>query len=76
MSGKKSEKNVELFENWTFSKINYIIFGIGLVFIVLGYLIMATGSVNSAQSLTVAPIMLLVGYLILVPLALIYKRKQ
>jgi hypothetical protein len=76
MSGKKSEKNVELFENWTFSKINYIIFGIGLVFIVLGYLIMATGSVNSTQSLTVAPIMLLVGYLILVPLALIYKRKQ
>ena len=76
MSGKKSEKNLDLFENWTFSKVNYLIFGIGLLFIIAGYLIMATGTVNSVQSLTIAPIILLIGYLILIPLALFYKSRQ
>jgi len=76
MSGKKSVKNLNLFENWTFSKINYLIFSVALLFIIAGYLFMATGSVNSVQSLTIAPIILLIGYLVLIPLALIYKSRR
>jgi len=69
-------KDAHLFENWSFSSKNYIIFGIGLVLIILGYFIMAMGSVNSFQSLTLAPTMLFIGYVVIIPLALIYRDKS
>ena len=75
MKDKLKGKDVNLFEEWSFSSKNYIIFGIGLVMIILGYFVMAMGSVNSFQSLTLAPIMLFIGYLIIIPLALIYRDK-
>ncbi len=76
MTAEKHDKKLILFESWTFTKINYVIFGIALLLIFLGYIVMATGSVNSNQSLTVAPILLFIGYLILIPVALIYRQKQ
>ena len=65
-----------LFESWAFSKINYILFGIGLALIILGYIVMADGEVYSFQALTLAPIMLFIGYIIVIPAALIYRDKQ
>ncbi len=50
---------------------NYIIFGIGVLMIVLGYVIMATGETYSFQSLTVAPLVLLIGYLVIIPIAIL-----
>jgi hypothetical protein len=76
MTAEKHDKKLIIFESWTFAKINYVIFGIALLLIFLGYIVMATGSVNSNQSLTVAPILLFIGYLILIPVALIYRQKQ
>ena len=60
---KQSENNEKghLFETWSFSKKNYMFFSLGLVLIILGYVVMATGEVNSFQSLTLAPIMLFAG---------------
>ncbi len=37
---------------------------------------MALGETYSFQSLTLAPIILSIGYLVLIPLALIYKDKS
>ena len=37
---------------------------------------MASGEVYSIQSLTIAPIILFLGYIIFIPLALIYKDKK
>ena len=76
MSDKKRTKVVHLFEGWAFKKVNYIIFLIGLLLIVSGYIIMASGEVNSFQSLTLAPILLFIGYLIAIPVALIYRPKN
>ena len=76
MNKKKEEKNIHLFEGWTFSKKNYVLGGIGLATIIFGYVIMASGTVNSFQSLTLAPIMLFIGYLIIIPIALIYRDKK
>ena len=76
MNKKKEQKNVHLFEGWTFSKKNYFLGAIGLATIILGYVVMASGTVNSFQSLTLAPIMLFVGYLIIIPIALIYRDKK
>jgi len=68
-----NNNNSTLFESWSFDSLNYVFFGLGLIFIVLGYLVMATGAVNSFQSLTIAPVMLFIGYIILIPLSLIYR---
>ena len=76
MSDKKQRKVINLFEGWAFKKINYLIFLVGLLLIVTGYIIMATGEVNSFRSLTLAPIMLFLGYVIAIPVALIYRPKK
>ena len=75
MNDKKQTKRVHLFDGWAFKKINYIIFIIGIALIGIGYVIMATGSVNSFQSLTLAPILLFLGYVVAIPFALIYRAK-
>ena len=76
MNKKKEEKNIHLFKGWTFSKKNYVLGGIGLATIIFGYVIMASGTVNSFRSLTLAPIMLFIGYLIIIPIALLYRDKK
>ena len=76
MSTKDTKTKIHLFESWTFTRINYIIFGVGIVIIITGYVIMATGDVNSFQSLTIAPIMLFFGYLVIIPVSLIYRDKS
>ena len=71
---KKNEKSeIHLFEEWAFGKKNYLLFSIGLVTIISGYIVMATGDVNSFQSLTLSPIMLFIGYLVIIPLALVVR---
>ena len=65
-----------LFGTWSFSQTNYLLFSAGLVLIILGYIVMASGETYSSQSLTVAPIMLFIGYIILIPAALIYKKNK
>ncbi len=76
MSDKKQSKGIHLFEGWAFRKINYLIFLIGILLIVCGYIIMALGEVNSFQSITLAPIMLFLGYVVAIPIALIYRSKK
>ena len=73
---KDSDSNTSLFESWDFSTTNYVLFGIGLALIIVGYLVMAAGEVNSFQSLTLAPIMLFTGYIIVIPAGLIYREKS
>ena len=76
MSDKKQSKVVHLFEGWAFNKNNYLIFLVGLVLIVSGYIIMALGEVDSFQSITLAPILLFLGYIVAIPVALIYRPKK
>ena len=65
-----------LFESWSFNKINFFLLFGCILLIILGYIIMSYGEVNSFQSLTLAPITLFFGYIILIPIALIYKGKK
>ena len=68
--------NMNVAPSWGFSKLNYLIFTSGLISIFFGYLVMATGEVNSFQSLTLAPIFLFLGYIILIPISLLVKTKE
>lgn len=65
-----------LFESWSFNNVNYLLFGLGLTLIILGYIVMGNGEVNSFQSLTIAPIMLFLGYIVFIPASLIYRDKN
>ena len=76
MSKGKEVKHVHLIEGWTFTSKNYIIFAVGILLIALGYIVMATGETTSTQSLTIAPIMLFIGYVVVIPTALIYRDKK
>ncbi len=54
-------------ERWPFGPRNYAVFGIGLLSIVLGYVFLAKGSI------TAAPILLVLGYCVLIPVAIMLK---
>ena len=71
-----SNKKSMLFDSWDFKKNNYKIFLVGLACIFLGYIVMATGSVNSFQSIDLAPTLLFVGYIIIIPFSLYYRKKS
>jgi hypothetical protein len=73
-NGKNSSD--DLFNGWSFDKENYILFAVGIITIILGYVIMALGETYSFQSLSVAPVFLFIGYLILIPISLIYKKNK
>ena len=72
----KEKLNVKVSDSWGFSKLNYLVFTFGLISIFIGYIVMATGEVNSFQSLTIAPIFLFIGYIILIPISLIIERRK
>ena len=59
---------------WPYKRKNYLLFGVGVFVIIVGYLIMYLGDVNSFQSLVISPLLLLLGYLIIIPAALLYKK--
>ena len=73
-SWDKNNKN--LFHSWSFGKINYQLFGIGLLIIILGYIIMATGETESVQSIKIAPLILIIGYCVFIPAAILVKPKN
>lgn len=68
----KNKQSVKF--SWPFKRKNYLLFGVGVFVIIMGYLIMYLGEVNSFQSLVISPLLLLAGYLVIIPLALIYKK--
>jgi len=53
--------------SWPFGKKNYLFFGLALVVIAAGYILLGQGSI------TAAPILLVLGYCVLVPVALVVR---
>jgi len=73
----KNAHNIpELFQRLGLSGTNAKFFIAGLICIVLGYIFLAIGDKNSVWSLTIGPVMLVIGYVVLLPLALAYKPKN
>ena len=52
---------------------NFIILGVGLLFIVLGYIALSGNVVDGTRQLTLAPILLLLGYCVIIPWSIIAK---
>ncbi len=61
--------------NFPLTTENYQIFGIGILVIILGYISLSQGPANSFWSLTLAPILLVFGYCVIIPISIFYKKR-
>jgi hypothetical protein len=72
----KSTSKAKLNETFPLEKENYIILGVGLLVIILGYLALSGNKVEGFSQLTVAPILLVLGYCVIVPVGIMYRKKE
>ncbi|MFC1554959.1 hypothetical protein ACFL7D_10010 [candidate division KSB1 bacterium] len=59
-----------------FTKTNYVLLIAGIAVLTLGYYFMSIGPADSFWSLSLSPVVLVVGYAIVIPLAFLYKGKS
>jgi uncharacterized membrane protein len=55
---------------------NYIILGVGLLVIILGYIALSGNQVEGFSQLTLAPILLVLGYCVIIPVGIMYRKKE
>jgi hypothetical protein len=65
VEGRKPAERPEV--ELPFTRKNYLLFGLAAITIIAGYLALSSGSI------TLAPILLLVGYLVLIPWGILAK---
>ena len=53
-------------------KKNLILIGIGVLLLVIGFLCLATGPADNPVSLTVAPLILVIAYMVVIPLGILF----
>ncbi len=73
---KPMARRKPLLESLPFDKTNYRILGLGLLSIALGYFALSQPPWDSTMAIVVAPILLVLGYCVLVPLGILYRRKS
>ena len=69
IKNNKSNTNGHDELKWPYGKKNYIFFGIAMIVIIIGFFLLGSGDI------TMAPILLVLGYLVLIPVALLVKDK-
>ena len=67
---KKSKKATPNTLGIDFGKRNYMILGIGLAVIVLGFIFLALGDI------TISPILLVLGYCVIIPLGILLPKEK
>jgi len=66
----KTTKNASAEFVWPYGKKNYIWFAISMAVIIIGYFLLAQGS------MTLAPVLLVGGYCVLIPISLLIKGRD
>lgn len=59
-----------------FTSMNYKLFGAGILLLVLGYIALSIGPLDGFWTLSVAPFLLVAGYCVVLPLAVLYRKKE
>jgi hypothetical protein len=65
---KKSPKGMK--SGPDFTRNNYLILGVGLLFIVVGFIFLGVGDI------TISPILLVLGYCVIIPLGILFPKKK
>lgn len=83
MAKKIKKKNVKVTTkslpspfNIYWERTNYVLFGLGLLLIVLGFYFMGQGNWDSTSSLVVSPIFLFLGFVVVIPASILYRKKS
>jgi hypothetical protein len=63
-------------EHLPFTKTNYQILSLGLIFITAGYYALAQEPWDGTMPLVVAPILLVLGYCVVIPIGILYRKRQ
>jgi hypothetical protein len=71
---KDAKRRVTKDEHLPLARENFVIIGAGLAVIVAGYLAMLEGSVEGFLPLVVSPILLVLGYCVIVPIGILYRK--
>jgi hypothetical protein len=69
-TGRGKAATITKSEGLPFTRMNYYIFAAGLLAIILGYITLSQGSI------TLAPILLVLGYCVIIPIAILYRGKE
>lgn len=62
-------------EIFPFERTNYLILIAGVAVIALGYLALSEKTVEGFLPLTVAPILLVLGYCVIIPVGIMYRKR-
>lgn len=62
--------------NIYWEKTNYLLFGIGIVLIILGFFFMGQGEWDSSSSLVISPILLFLGFVVVMPASILYRKRN
>lgn len=73
---KLARRKGKRFEILPLEPVNYKILGAGVLVVILGYVALGMEPWDGFMALTVAPILLVIGYCVLLPLGIIYRRKK
>jgi hypothetical protein len=73
---KSAKKRTSLERHLPLGKINYILLITGIVIILIGYACMLEGSVDGFLPIYIAPVLLILGYCVVIPFALLYKKNE
>jgi len=59
-----------------YSRINYVLFGVAALTLLVGYWALAQPPVDGFLTMTVAPVLLVIGYCVLIPFSIIASAKK
>jgi hypothetical protein len=73
---KQAKRKIKKIEILPLDPINYKILVCGVITVVLGYVALGMDPWDGFMALTVAPILLVLGYCVIIPVGIIYRRKK
>ena len=84
MAEPKQDENQRREFSWPFGKKNYLIFAVGMIAIILGYITLANTAVDPDPTdnswaqifLTLSPALLVLGYCVLIPISIIVDGRK
>ncbi len=57
-------------------KSNYFLLILGIILLIIGFFAMSIGSWDSTSSLVISPIILFIAYVLIFPIAILYRKKS
>ncbi len=72
----KQTKKGKLDDIFPLERENFIILGVGVLVIILGYVALSENKVEGFVPLVLAPVLLVLGYCVIVPFGIMFRKKD